>query len=118
VGLRHQEQAIDIGNISVLPDGASRGFDHLGQGRDTIFIVRKGSRIFAYFNDCPHVESAPLAWRKDEYLNKGKTHIICHGHGAEFTIDDGYCVLGPCIGKSLKEIKVDVSQGGQIFLNL
>jgi nitrite reductase/ring-hydroxylating ferredoxin subunit len=89
----------------------------LGQGRDSAFLVRKGGQIYAYQNNCPHVENASLPWRKDEYLNKGRTHIVCSGHGAEFEIEDGYCVLGPCIGKSLKAIKVDVAEDGKIFLD-
>jgi nitrite reductase/ring-hydroxylating ferredoxin subunit len=120
VGLRRLEQVISIyvGDFSTITDGASKGFDPLAQGRDSAFLVRKGDRVFAYFNTCPHVKNAPLPWRKDEYLNKEKTHIVCSGHGAEFDIENGYCVLGPCIGKSLKAINVEVNSQGQIFLDL
>jgi nitrite reductase/ring-hydroxylating ferredoxin subunit len=80
--------------------------------------VRKGEQIFAYFNACPHVENSPLAWRKDEYLNKNKTQIVCSGHGAEFSIENGYCVLGPCIGMSLRAIRTNATDDGRIFLDL
>jgi nitrite reductase/ring-hydroxylating ferredoxin subunit len=120
VGLRRREQVISIyvGDFSTFTDGASKGIDPLAQGRDSAFLVRKGDRVFAYFNTCPHVENAPLPWRKDEYLNKEKTHIVCSGHGAEFDIENGYCVLGPCLGQSLQAINVEVNGDGQIFLDL
>jgi nitrite reductase/ring-hydroxylating ferredoxin subunit len=120
VGHHHRELVISIyvGDFSTFNDEASKGLDPFEQGRDSAFLIRKGERVFAYFNTCPHVENAPLPWKKDEYLNKEKTHIVCSGHGAEFDIENGYCVLGPCIGKSLKAINVDVKSDGKIFLDL
>jgi nitrite reductase/ring-hydroxylating ferredoxin subunit len=119
-GRRQWEQAISVfvAEFATIAEGTSKGINPLGQGKDSAFLVRKGNRIFAYSNACPHVENAPLPWRKDEYLNKEKTHIVCSGHGAEFEIENGLCVLGPCIGKKLKTIKVDIAEDGKIFLDL
>ncbi len=98
-----------------LPEGASRGFDPHGQGRDTVFVVRKGS-LHGYRNSCPHGPDTPMAWRKDAYLSGDGLHIACHAHGARFDIHSGVCVLGPCIGQTLTRIPVVQDEDGQIRL--
>jgi nitrite reductase/ring-hydroxylating ferredoxin subunit len=37
-------------------------------------------------------------------------------HGARFRIADGYCVFGPCLGKSLAAVPVAVVDG-MVVLN-
>jgi nitrite reductase/ring-hydroxylating ferredoxin subunit len=65
-----------------LADGSSRGFDPWREGMDTVFLVRQGERVHAYRNACPHVDGAPMAWRKDAYLNGDRSRIVCSAHGA------------------------------------
>lgn len=102
--------------LDELPDGESRGFDPFGAGRDSMFVVRKKATLFAYVNACPHVHASPLAWRKDRYLNAAKDHIVCSGHGAEFDIETGACVLGPCIGENLQSIPHRISDDGVVHI--
>ena len=99
-----------------LPDGESRGFDPFMQGRDSIFVVRQHEALYAYQNACPHVDGSPLAWRKDRYLNASRSHIICHGHGAEFDITSGLCLLGPCVGQALTPATLNINTSGEVFL--
>ena len=94
-----------------LPDGRSRGFDPLGRGRDTMFIVRRGGDLHAYRNHCPHYDRATMPWKKDEYLNGDRTHIRCAAHGALFRIEDGECIIGPCLGMRLFPIPLSVENG-------
>jgi nitrite reductase/ring-hydroxylating ferredoxin subunit len=94
-----------------LPDGRSRGFDPLGEGRDTMFIVRKGDDLFAYRNACPHYDRARMAWKKNEFLNGDRSRIMCAAHGAEFTIETGRCTIGPCLGQSLKPVPLALRDG-------
>jgi nitrite reductase/ring-hydroxylating ferredoxin subunit len=107
---------LDLCALDQLRDGYSCGFDPYRKGRDSVFVVRRGSQVFAYQNACPHVDHAPLAWRKDEYLDAARSVIVCHGHGAQFQIDTGRCILGPCEGQSLEAINARVGKDGMVRL--
>ena len=98
-----------------IPDGHSRGFDPLGEGRDTMFVVRRGGRVFGYRNACPHYDFARMAWKKDEFLNADRSRIMCSAHGALFQIEDGKCVEGPCIGETLTPVALIVD-GDEIWM--
>ena len=106
-----------LGLLADLPDGDSRGFDAFHTGRDSVFVVRQGSAVFAYLNTCPHVDGSPLAWRKDHYLNADKTHIVCNGHGAQFDIHTGVCTLGPCAGARLQSVENSIDTHGRVHLH-
>jgi len=97
--------------LAELADGASRGFDPLGEGRDTMFVVRRGDRVFGWRNACPHYDFARMAWRKDAFLDAEGRFIRCAAHGALFGIADGVCVLGPCVGERLTAVPLDVADG-------
>jgi nitrite reductase/ring-hydroxylating ferredoxin subunit len=100
--------------LDELPDGGARGFKRHGGGRDTLFVVRRGERLNAYLNACPHVDGAPMAWRRDAYLNGDGSRIVCAAHGAQFDIDNGQCTLGPCLGQSLTPVPLDVDAEGGV----
>ncbi len=73
-------------------------------------LVRKGEEVFAYVNHCPHAGS-PLDWVPGEFLSVDKMHIQCSTHHALFEIDSGQCVKGPCVGKGLKPIDIEIVEG-------
>jgi nitrite reductase/ring-hydroxylating ferredoxin subunit len=100
-----------------LPDGAARGFDPFGQGRDALFLVRRGDILKAYRNVCPH-QGASLPWRKNAYLNPAASRIVCSAHGAQFDIDTGQCLLGAALGKSLEPITLSISAAGKVWVML
>lgn len=101
--------------IDDLADGRSRGFDPLGEGRDTMFVVRRGERLHAWRNACPHHDHARMAWKKNEFLNGDRTQILCAAHGALFAIEDGECTLGPCLGQRLTPVALAV-RNGEVFV--
>jgi nitrite reductase/ring-hydroxylating ferredoxin subunit len=101
--------------VAQLPACGARGFDPEGHGRDTLFVVRRGDELRAYRNDCPHWPGSPMAWRKDAYLNADGTRIACHSHGAQFEIDTGLCVAGPCVGQSLDALELCVDEDGTVL---
>ncbi|CAB3806486.1 hypothetical protein LMG28688_06374 [Paraburkholderia caffeinitolerans] len=105
-------------NLHDLPDGGARGFDPCETGRDTIFVVRRNGELRGYVDSCPHHPGAPMAWRKDAWLNARGTHIVCHGHGAQFDILTGACVLGPCLGQALTPVVLHVASGDEIWVRL
>lgn len=99
-----------------IGEGQSRGFDPHASGEDMMFVVRWSGVLQAWRNACPHVDGAPMAWRKDAYLNADGTRIVCHAHGAEFLPDSGTCVQGPCIGKRLTAVPVVIDARGDLWV--
>ena len=102
--------------LDELADGQSRGFAPAGESRDTMFVVRRGDRVHGWRNACPHVDGAPLAWRKDAYLSADREAIVCYGHGAVFHIDTGMCIRGPCVGQALTSVSVDLDADGALWV--
>jgi nitrite reductase/ring-hydroxylating ferredoxin subunit len=105
-----------IGRADEIGEAQSRGFDPHESGEDTMFVVRWGGALQAWRNACPHVDGAPMAWRKDAYLNADGSRIVCHAHGAEFLPDSGMCVLGPCMGKRLTAVPIIIDAHGDLFV--
>jgi nitrite reductase/ring-hydroxylating ferredoxin subunit len=101
--------------VDDLPDGHSRGFDPLGEGHDSMFIVRQGARLHAWRNACPHYDRARMAWKKDEFLNADRSQIVCGAHGAMFRIDTGECTIGPCLGQRLRAVEL-VQHEGAVYV--
>lgn len=99
-----------------IADATSRGFDPWGEGRDTVLVVRQGRQLHAWRDACPHIAGAPMAWRKDAYLNGDRSRIVCSAHGAQFDIATGECLLGPCLGQSLTRVPLAVAADGSVFL--
>ena len=83
-----------------IPDGGSKGFE-IGEGPQAFefFVVRKGERLYAYENSCPHT-GGPLDWTP---------------HGALFRFETGQCLVGPCIGDWLRALRVFID-GENIIL--
>ena len=74
------------------------------------FVVRQGGDIFAYQNFCVHA-GHPLNWKPDEFLTKDKSAVMCASHGALYEISSGECIGGPCQGRSLRKVNVEVRDG-------
>jgi nitrite reductase/ring-hydroxylating ferredoxin subunit len=98
--------------LAAIADGESAGFvatrpdgERLG-----VLAVRRDAQVFAYVNSCPHT-GAPLDFLPGTFLTLDKTLIQCATHGALFRIEDGFCVKGPCAGKSLVPVAVAVEDG-------
>jgi nitrite reductase/ring-hydroxylating ferredoxin subunit len=81
----------------------------------TGFVVRFHGKPYAYVNQCAHV-AVELDWNEGEFFTSQKDYLICATHGAHYRPDTGFCVMGPCKGKSLKVIPV-IEQNQQIIIN-
>jgi len=103
-------------HIDDIPDGEARGFDPAGTGRDTLFVVRQGSKLYAWHDRCPHEGLTPLPLCRHNYLNRKRSRIVCFAHGAQFEIDTGVCVLGPCIGQRLDPVPLLIAPDGAVTL--
>ncbi len=56
-----------------------------------------------------------MAWRKHAYLNKNKNKIFCSAHGAQFDVESGKCIQGPCLGQSLQRPDVYLAEDGFLY---
>ena len=103
--------------VDDIPLGGSKGVCPNARGRDQIVLIRQGDRVYAYVNNCPHYDKAPLGWKKDEFLDGSGQHVMCSSHGALFRISDGECVLGPCLGEKLTPLLIEVRDGDVVLMD-
>lgn len=102
---------VHLCELNALAPTGARGFDLRGRGVDDLFVVRRGELLRGYINSCPHWPGASLPWKKHAYLDHGENYIVCHGHGAKFTLDDGLCISGPCAGQHLEPVALRTEEG-------
>ncbi len=74
------------------------------------FVIRRGGEVRGYVDSCPHA-GWPLSMMDDRYFTRSGEHLLCAGHGALFSPDDGRCVAGPCAGMALQPWPVVVRDG-------
>lgn len=97
--------------LNDIEDGDSTCLNaHVGGQNSSLILVRRGDEVFIYLNTCPHI-GAPLDFEPGRFLNLEKDLIQCAMHGALFTIEDGHCVQGPCMGKHLTPVTSEVRKG-------
>ena len=100
--------------LDELPDGGSRGM--LRQGLDDqLCVVRQGSEVFVWLNDCPH-QHRPMEYRQDQFLSGDGGHIVCYAHSAHFDIRSGHCFAGPCAGQSLVKVPARIAADGGVWI--
>lgn len=97
---------LEVCALDDLEDGAARGFEIPG-GQYDGFVVRRGARVYAYLNTCPH-QGNPLNWKPDAFMTKNRELIMCSVHGAIFAVESGLCVGGPCVGRTLRSLPANV----------
>ena len=104
-------KTVRVGPLADIDDPGCLEF-RIGEGDWPFkgFVVRQGDSVFAYQNFCVHA-GHPLNWSENRFLTPDKDAIICASHGATFEIDSGLCVAGPCVGKSLRPVEVEVTDG-------
>jgi nitrite reductase/ring-hydroxylating ferredoxin subunit len=75
-----------------------------------LFVVRVAGRVHGYLNRCPHAGHA-LDLLPQRFLTADGRLILCSSHGALFEKTTGYCVAGPCAGRSLTPVPLRVRSG-------
>jgi nitrite reductase/ring-hydroxylating ferredoxin subunit len=83
-----------------------------GEGKPfPIFIVRTlADNYFGYVNTCPH-QATWLNIGSGTFFSDNRKFLKCGRHGAQFEIETGVCVDGPCKEKSLEPIALTVIDG-------
>ncbi len=96
---------IDISGLD--SDGDTVAFDYIDafdrpqQG----FAIHWKDKWYAYQNLCPHW-STPLDEHGDELFDASSGVLVCATHGAMFEPHSGECISGPCMGESLRALRV------------
>jgi len=100
-----------------IGEGRARGFVFgKGVSRHDLVVVRRQGGVCVYVNSCPH-QGTPLETFADKFLNEDGSLFVCSTHGARFRAEDGVCVSGPCVGKTLVVVPCDV-RDGVVFVQL
>jgi nitrite reductase/ring-hydroxylating ferredoxin subunit len=108
-------QTIDLERVicrlSDLERHGARGFT-IGEGDFPLrgFVVRAGDGVRGYVNRCPHA-GHPLDLLPQRFLTADGALILCGSHGALFEKASGQCVAGPCVGRSLVPVPLEVRRG-------
>lgn len=87
----------------VLPDGTAG------------FVVRTGAGFVAYRNVCPHW-NVDLDMGLGDFVDPRIGRIACRNHAAEFEVESGLCVEGPCAGLRLDALVVRV-EGERVHIS-
>jgi nitrite reductase/ring-hydroxylating ferredoxin subunit len=108
--------AYAVCEMNDIPSQRARAFQLLRLDEDgvarpwSIFIVRWGRQVFAYENKCPH-DGVNLDWERQQFFDPNGVRLMCGKHGALFELGTGFCVDGPCKGRSLNQVAVTVIDG-------
>lgn len=86
-----------------------------GQGTWFVMVFRRGDKIVAYQNVCPH-RFLSLSWAPDRFMIGDDGVLVCPHHGAAFELDHGVCLQGPCQGDKLTPADVRI-ENGELWLD-
>ena len=75
-----------------------------------LIVMHRNGRFYAYRNECPHM-NLPLTNRSKGIIDKNQEHLVCMQHGAEFDIENGSCIKGPCQGMALESVRTKTNNG-------
>ena len=88
-------------------------FRQEGISREGFVAIFEG-QVVAYENVCRHVPIT-LDYGDGKFFDGGEKNFICQTHGATYEPLTGKCIAGPCVGASLKPLKVEVVGNEVLF---
>ena len=74
------------------------------------FLAWFDGQVVAYENVCRHVPIT-LDYGDGRFFNPAGSQFVCQTHGATYEPLTGKCIAGPCVGASLKPLRVEVQHG-------
>lgn len=103
--------AIDLCSSGDLVDsGLAVAFDVVYLGRTCrAFAIRYQGRVYAYLNQCNHVQME-MDYLPNRFFDLTGHRLICATHGALYQPETGACTGGPCRG-GLVRIALDEETG-------
>lgn len=99
---------------ALIEQGKAVCFPLDAAGDVTGFVVRYRGAAHGYINQCAHMP-VQMDWQEGEFFDLTRHMLICATHGAQYAPDTGVCELGPCVGKSLKKLKMS-EHDGNVYL--
>ena len=98
--------ALPLARLAELPDPCALVVQ---AGDMALVLTRKGNRVLAFRNRCPHA-GYPLQRHDGRIVVQEGRYIVCGAHGASFSFD-GACAGGPCNGDGLEPVALVVRDG-------
>jgi nitrite reductase/ring-hydroxylating ferredoxin subunit len=97
-----------ICRLDDLEAAGARAFT-IGGGRWPLrgLVVRSTGGVHAYLNHCPHA-GHPLDLIPGRFLSPDGALLLCSSHGALFEKSTGLCVAGPCAGRTLTPLALEM----------
>lgn len=83
---------------------------------DDYIIVSSADKLHVYKDRCPH-RLKPMSFTSGQLLDDRLNFIRCEHHQALFTISEGLCISGPCVGSKLEEVDFKVLDKKLFILN-
>lgn len=105
------DHARAVFTLNDLSDPGTREFS-VGEGDWPLrgFVVRYRNEVRAYVNSCQHA-GLPLNYKQHIFFAPHVELLQCTAHGALFEPRTGECVAGPCVGRRLRELDIEVIDG-------
>lgn len=104
-----------LARIEALSDPCAELVDLEHEGRRVSLIVtRRGDHVAAFRNHCPHA-GYPLQRADGRIAVQEGRYMLCGGHGASFTLEEGACAGGPCNGAALERVAIVVRDGAVVL---
>jgi len=114
--MNHAERTEPLAFFDDLDDpGAVSVVRGAGADRMDVLLLRNGGTVSAFLNACPH-QGTPLETFDGRFFTSDKQRLLCSTHGAEFRLEDGHCLHGPCQGRALTPVPISVDDTGAIRL--
>ncbi len=101
--------------LDVPEDGWTEHALSTSAGLKSVILRRQGAAFTAFINQCPH-QGRRLDYAPGEFLFSAAGQLVCPAHGACFDVASGLCVSGPCVGQSLRSLRV-VVEGHDLFVD-
>ncbi len=73
------------------------------------FVVLFNSKYYAYRNKCQHL-AVELDWENNKFFEAEERFIVCATHGALYEPSTGKCISGPCTGKNLELLNLEITE--------
>ena len=106
-----------VGRRAELPVGSAVRLTYQQRGRQSaVLVIRRGEGVRAFEDVCPH-QFLPLTYRGDRILSADGERLRCSSHGAEFAVEDGRCLSGPCNGAGLTQVAVRITAEGGLVID-
>ncbi|MBI2190951.1 MAG: AAA family ATPase [Planctomycetes bacterium] len=108
-------ERMPVASVADLARGvAIKFFYSTPDGRTEGFVFQRDGCFYAFENVCAHMALSLDMNDSDFFTGDGKL-LICKTHGAVYVPETGECVGGPCAGRWLKKLSIEV-QDGTIYL--